>query len=46
MAKPIRKTPTLRGKDATNFVKTMLSTERRSINDIEKQLVKLVSGKV
>ena len=45
MAKPIRKTPSLSGKDADLFVKEMLSTADRKINEIEEQFVKLISHK-
>jgi len=42
MAKPIRKTPTLKEKESNRFISNMLKTEKRKINSIEKELVRLV----
>jgi hypothetical protein len=44
MAKPIRKTPTLTGKYASQFIEKMLETERRkNLTRTEKELAKLIS---
>lgn len=42
MAKPIRKTPSLKGKSANNFVEEMIKVEKRRINKTEKKLLKLL----
>jgi uncharacterized protein YaaR (DUF327 family) len=44
MAKPIRKTPTLKGEKAENFIKAMLRTEQRSANKVEKELAEMLRG--
>lgn len=44
MAKPIRKTPALSGKQAQEFIEKMLKTGKRSINSMEKQIVELISS--
>jgi len=38
MAKPIRATPTLRGKDATQFLEHMAKRERSPLSEIDKKL--------
>jgi hypothetical protein len=43
MAKPIRKTPTLKGEKAEQFVEEMLKTEKRQINQTEKEIVSIIS---
>ena len=43
MAKPIRKTPTLTGKEAENFIIKMIETEKRTINNSEKELMQLIT---
>lgn len=40
MAKPIKSTPTLKGKDAERFVKRMKETEKRPITKKEKKLAR------
>ena len=44
MAKPIQRTPTLRGKEAERFLLAMLETQKRPINKIEKEFVRLISA--
>jgi len=44
MAQPIRKTPTLKGKEAEKFISDMLKTENRAITKTEKEFVSLISG--
>lgn len=45
MAKPIRRTPVLRGDDAKSFVERMIATEKRAdkgrLNKIEKEVVEM-----
>lgn len=43
MAKPILKTPTLKGKAANIFIAEMLHREKRKINAVEKEFVNLIS---
>ncbi len=40
MAKPIRATPTLRGKDAIRFLKRMREREQASITEKDRKLAK------
>ncbi|MFW5852975.1 MAG: hypothetical protein ACOCUR_03010 [Nanoarchaeota archaeon] len=42
MAKPLRKTPTLVGSHADEFVRNMILTERRRLNKTEEMLLKLI----
>ena len=42
MAKPIRKTPTLTGKQAETFITKMFATQSRSINKQEKRIAELI----
>ena len=45
MAKPIRRTPVLRGDDAKRFVKKMIDTEKRAnqgkLTKVEKEVIKM-----
>ncbi len=45
MAKPIRRTPVLRGDDAKLFVKKMIDTEKRAnqgkLTNMEKEVIKM-----
>ena len=45
MAKPIKKTPSLSGKCAEKFIAKMIETQNREINEKEKELVSLISGR-
>ncbi len=40
MARPIKETPILTGKDAVNFYKEMTEAEKRYISDKEKRRIK------
>lgn len=43
MAKPLRKTPTLKGKNADEFLKKMIATsKRKSLNKNEKMFLGLI----
>ena len=44
MAKPISKTPTLKGKDADRFVSKMVETTKRNMNKSEKEFLRLISN--
>jgi hypothetical protein len=44
MAKPIRKTPALKGKQADKFIAKMIATEKRQINKTEKEFVRLIAN--
>ena len=44
MAQPIRKTPTLKGKQAEEFISRMVETEKRKINAHEKEISRLIFG--
>lgn len=43
MAKPIRATPTLYGKDADNLLRKMIATEKRKITKRELDLAREIS---
>ena len=49
MAKPIRRTPVLKGEDAKCFVKRMIATENRvnrgRLTDVEKEAIEMFSIK-
>lgn len=42
MAKPIKRTPTLRGEQAEKFLLAMLETQKRQINKVEKEFLRLI----
>ena len=44
MAKPIRATPELRGREAKSFVKKMLQTEKAKITNKEIELAKAIAN--
>ena len=44
MAKPIRKTPTLKGEEVEKFISQMIKCEKRSINRHEKKWIELISS--
>lgn len=44
MAKPIRATPTLRGKDAAEFLRKMRIEETRPITEKDRELAKRIAA--
>ena len=45
MAKPIRETPELRGRDARLFIERMIRVEKGPISDIDKAILERVKAK-